>query len=454
MTTVTRESVRRLALFITIPIGVLMIAWPASELLSVRAVDWDAERRHEIAALLSEEARRDLNAYIREQTEGHVITLPVDPWQTFVEQVRETLAGRPPTATWKAATEWNEYYHKVRAIYLDPDDPHSAKLSQFPEFTHGYAYLRSEDEKSTAPSLYLQRLDFSLTHSAAPQYLIYPLRHAGWWVILAGLLIYALIPWPRPASDQFCPVTPGMAFLIDVVGVILYGTFLGIWSNLILEPSIPGHGEWSQIVVFTLVFGGMAQSGTAILIVALWYITFRLQWDDEGLRRRTLIGDRFQGWNDVRGLSLQPRVYRFAKRVRAVALFLSVFNRRVAGPALLMQTESACLHLSTREGDGWNIDLGNLNTQGLAGLLQAFRQRGIPVSPEVSELCRAAEREKPQPRTLLIFFSIALLGAFVAFFIYRTKPPASHSELLPSIRHSIALVADAQVRRATHLSAR
>lgn len=424
MAIISRETLRRMALLIALPVGALLIAWPASSLLALSRVDWEVKRRHEIAALLSDEARRDLNVYIREQTEGHVVTLSAAQWRTFIGQARETQAGRPPTPAWNAAAEWSEYYHKVRRAYLDPGQILPAKLLALPEMASGYAYLKLEGEQSTPPGLFLERIASSVTHSGAPQHLIFPLRHAGWWLILGGLLVYGLIPWPRPAANQFCPITPAMAFLIDLVGAILYGTFLGIWSKLILEPSIPGHGEWSQIIVFTMIFWGMALAGVAILIVALWYITFCFQWDDDGLRLRTLLGDKFQPWEDIQGLSLQPVVYRFAKRFRAVALFLSVFNWRVAGPALLMQTESVCLHLSMREGDGWHVDLGNLSPQGLAGLVNALRARRISVSPQVAHLSTSVDTAKHRPRLLPIYLTILVLAAFVSYALWRTMPPS------------------------------
>lgn len=288
----------------------------------------------------------------------------------------------------------------------------------------GYAYLKLEGEKSTPPGLYLERLDSSVTHSGAPQHLIFPLRHAGWWLVLGGVLIYGLIPWPQPAANQFCPITPGMAFRIDLVGVILYGTFLGTWSKLILEPSIPGHGEWSQIIVLTIIFWAMALAGVAILIVALWHIIFCFQWDDDGLRSRTLLGDKFQPWEDIHGLSLQPMVYRFAKRFRAVALLLSVFNWRIAGPALLMKTESVCLHLSMREGDGWRVDMGNLSPQGLTSLVNELRERGISVSPEVVHLSTSADEAEHRSRILPIYLAISVLAAFVVYALWRTMPPS------------------------------
>lgn len=424
MAIISHEVLRRMAVLIALPVGALMISWPASSLLALSGVDWEVKRGHEIAALLSDEARRDLNVYIRERTEGHLVTLSGDQWQTFIRQVRETLAGRPPTPAWNAAVEWSEYYHKVRRAYLDPGASLPAKLSALPEMTSGYAYLTLEGEESARPGLLLERVDFGVTNSGAPQYLIFPLRHAGWWWILGGVLIYGLIPWRRPTANQFCPITPGMSFLIDLVGVILYGTFLGTWSKLILEPSIPGHGEWSQIVVFTIIFGGLALAGVAILIVALWYITFCFEWDDDGLRLRTLLGDKVQPWEDIQGLNLQPIVYRFAKRFRAVALFLSVFNWRIAGPALLMQTESVCLHLSTREGDGWRVDMGNLSPQGLAGLVNALRSRGIPVSPQVVRLSTSADAAKHRPRILPIYVAISVLAAFVIYALWRTMPPS------------------------------
>jgi hypothetical protein len=207
---------------------------------------------------------------------------------------------------------------------------------------------------------------------------------------------------------------------------MLYGGFTAIWAMLIEERSVPGHGEWSQVIVFTLVFWGMALGGMAILGVALWYITFRFEWDEEGIGFRTLFRDTFQPWSDITGLSMQPKVYRFAQRLRAVALLLSVFNWRIAAPALLMQTESLALNMALRQGDAWQVDLGNLSPQGLAGLVAQLQKRGIPVSSDIIELCPSAEEAERPARLWPMYLTIGLLVSLVGYALWRTMPPDLH----------------------------
>ncbi len=73
------ETLRRLGLLIAIPVGAWLITWSVPELVELRLVDWDRKRSREIASLLSNEARRDLNAYIAEETQAAVIELPDNP---------------------------------------------------------------------------------------------------------------------------------------------------------------------------------------------------------------------------------------------------------------------------------------------------------------------------------------------------------------------------------------
>jgi hypothetical protein len=412
------EVIRRLGLLIAIPLGALLINWSAPELIELRLIDWERKRSYEIASFLSEEARRDLTAYIAEETQGTLIELPHKTWNDFLENANETLEGRSPDTSWEVTPRSEKRSSMEHAIYFRPQDPHIQDWLRRPEMASGYAYLRLQGD-TDPPRFQVSRANPSLSPSV-PMGMLYPNRYLGWLLILVGLIIYAVVPWSRRCDKQFSQMSPCNAFLADIVGYLLWSTFVGTWAGLIQSRNLPGHGEWTQIAVFTLIFWGLALSGAVILAIVVWFLSFRLTWNDLGIGVDTVFENRQLKWQDVRQLTLKPIVYRFAERIRALGWLLLLFQPKAAGPVLVMQTKSEGLFLETTKGS-FEIDLGNLSPQGLTEFAQECRSHNIPVP---DECCRASSevQNSPSNRVWPIYVTILPLIAIVLIKLYRSIP--------------------------------
>lgn len=369
------ETLRRSGLLIAIPVGALLITWSAPELIELRMVDWERRRRNEIASFLSDEARRDLNVYIAEETRSAVMDLPNGRWSVFFAEAIDTLEGRPPDAKWAFAMRGEKYSSIGVVVYFSTQDTRLHDWLDRPEMSRGYLYLRLQGDVSP-PRIQARRVSSHLARSA-PIGLSHPYKNLGWWIILFGFIVYAMVPWPRRSTNQFLPMTPFNAALADVVGYVLWGGFIGIWAALIQARNLPGHGEWTQIVVLTAVFWGMALCGAAILAIVVWYMSFQLTWDEEGICVSTFWKSRRFKWRDVERLAMKPIVYSFAEWIRLFGWLLLFFRLRAAGPVLAMQTRSQGLYLETKQCS-YGIDVSNLSPYGLNELADACRSHNIP----------------------------------------------------------------------------
>jgi hypothetical protein len=412
------EAFRRLALLIAIPLGALFINRSAPELIELRSVDWERKRSYEIASFLTEEARRDLNAYIQEETQGALIELPENRWSDFLQNANETLEERPHDKSGDATSRGGNRSLMGRVVYFPPQDPRIQDWISRPEMSRGYAYLRLQGE-TDPPRFQVSRVNPSLSQSA-PIGMLYPNRYLGWLLILVGLITYALVPWPRRSDKQFSPMSPCNAFLADIVGYLLWGTFVGTWAGLIQSRNLPGHGEWTQIAVFTFVFWGLALSGVVILAIVVSFLSFRLTWNETGIGVSTISKYRQLQWHDIKQLTLKPIVYRFAERIRALGWLLLLFQTKAAGPVLAMQTRSEGLFLETAQGS-FGIDLGNLSPQGLTEFAEECRSHNIPVP---DEFCRASSdiRNASSTRVWPIYVTILPLIVMVFIRFYRSIP--------------------------------
>lgn len=413
------EGLRRLTILIALPVGVMLIVHTRPQYLRFTAVNWEQRRDREIAALLSEEARGSLSAYVAEKTLGHVVSLPTATWGEFLNAVRNTLVGHSPTNELRDSFRSQKGARTSPALMFLTSDARFAKLLVMPELTAGYAYLQLETEASSAPTLLLSIVETRYSMDAPPRQLIHPLRHAGWWVILVGAAIYGLIPWPTEHATEMRFTTPVTSFLADLVGVLLYGGMIEIWAMLVLQPSVPGHGEWSQILVLSSVFGLMACAGVTILLIALWYITLQIEWSDAGLTFRSLRQTTFHSWADIVSLDVAPMSYPYAKKFRALGLLLSLFNWRAAGPALLVQTESRVLRLTTRQSPALTIDIGNTTLRHLWMLIAELEARSIAVTSTAKDLGES-DRQASVPRRWPVHQAVALLSIPILYALART----------------------------------
>ncbi len=336
--------------------------------------------------------------------------------KVFLVEASETLEGRPPDKQWATATDSEKYSSIGRVVYFGLHDPRLRDWLGHPAMSRGYAYLRLQGTDGP-PRFQASRLNASLARSA-PIALPHPYRYLGWSVVLVGLIFYAVVPWPRRSAKQFSPMSPCNAFLADSVGYALLGTFIATWAALVNSRNLPGYGEWSQIIVFTLVLWGMALSGAVILAVVVRYLSWRLKWDEQGIVVETLFQNRRLNWQEVKHFKLQPIEYRIAERIRILGWLLILFQPRAAGPVLAMQTKSTALCLETDRGS-YRVDLGNLSSPGLTEFANACRSHNVPV---LDEFCRIStdRRAEGSRRVWPIYVTLLILAGIVWYFLRRS----------------------------------
>lgn len=410
------EAVRRSGLLLAIPLGAWLITWSPTELIELREVDWERRRGYEIASLLSEEARKDINVYITQETQGAVIELPRGTWSKFMADADATLAGHPPDPKWAAAMSRKKYFSMGQVAYFATHAWPFQEWIDRPEMARGYAYLRLNDEVNP-PRLCASRVNASMLGSA-PVGLVYPYHYLGWSIILVGLMVYAIVPWPRRSNDQLSTLTPCQAALADSVGYLLWGTFIGIWAALIHAQNLPGYGEAGQFIVLTLVCWGLASSGLVVLGFVVWYLSFQLRWDDAGIDLTTIYKNRRIKWQEVKRLSIKPIHYRAAEWIRFFGGVVLLFRPKAAGPLMVIQSQSVAFCLETEQGT-FALDIGNASPQGLAQFAAACRSHSVPILDESYRIPPFEDYE----RTAMIwpvYLCLLIVAAVIGFFMYRS----------------------------------
>lgn len=413
------ECLRRVAILTVIPVSAILIFYTRPEYLRLTVVNWEQRRDREIAALLSEEARQSLAAYVAEETAGHVVSLRSAEWGTFLKDARQTLSGHPPSPDWKRSLGPVSSSRSTPTLFFQRDDSRFVELLATPEMASGFAYLQFDHETLSVPTFGLSLVETQYSVDDPPQQLIHPLRQAGWWVLLVGIAIYGLIPWPQEHARQIRFSTPARTFLTDLVGVLLYGSTTVLWAMLVLSPDIPGHGEWLQMVVLSGVFGLMALMGVSIILIALSQSQLQLEWSDTGLTFRTFRQSVFHAWDNLVSLDVGIVTDPKAKAIRRLGLLASLVNWRAAGPALLVQTESRALRFATRQGPELTIDFGNASLRNLWRLITELQSRSITVTPATQDFGESGRRADA-PRRWPIHLTVFLLAIPILLALART----------------------------------
>lgn len=414
------ECLRRIAILSVIPWSAFLIFDTRPEYLRLTLVNWEQRRDREVAALLSEEARNNLAAYVAEETAGRVVSLRSDEWGTFFREAQRTLSGHPPSSDWRRTLGPTSSHRAAPTLFFPLDDARFAELLTAPAMSSAGVYLQIE-HASSPPALYLSVIETRYSVDDPPQRLIHPLRHTGWWILLVGVAIYGLLPWPKESEHELRITTPVKSFLTDVVGVLLFGITTTLWVRLVLSPDIPGHGEWLQILVLSSVFGVIALAGVAVLLIALSQSQLRLEWNDSGLTFHSMRQSTTHAWTEIVSFDVSPLNVPYANAIRWVGLILSLFNWRAAGPALLVQTESRALRFAMRHGSELTIDSGNATLRNLCHLNTEFEARSISVTPSARQLAEV-ERQSHVPFRWPVHLAVGLLVIPVFYALVRTAP--------------------------------
>ncbi|MCL6430274.1 MAG: hypothetical protein K6V36_05355 [Anaerolineae bacterium] len=435
-----REVLRRALLLFGLLAGVWLVLWSPLQLLRVEPIDWEAERRHALGRALDSqtllglltgedtsqlhlapEAHGALDAFIAHETEGRLIVVRGPLWAGFWSAVASTVLGQPSSPAWQARLGRDLFDDSL--FFRADEPPFDSLVGAFDE-PGNYRYLRVESDGNTQYlGVCLGYVQDSIRY--APGHLAFPYRHCGLWVILLSVGAYALIPWPRPPKEG---LWYGRIRLMDALGAVTVALFFAL-PIIITNDNSFGEGPFaSGWVWLTAVFWLLAAICVAILALAAWYATLRLELENGRAVYRSLRGMATFGLGEVTRVEIARQTA--PAWLRWAMVIASLGNWRAAGQAALLSVPRYAFRLHLRAGRA--LTFASEGLRGIVPVLGRLRAHGAVIDRRAYGLLGIEPSDprldapSPHPRAdVLGPMLLALLVAALGWGLYRTRVPAA-----------------------------
>jgi len=387
------EILRRIGLIIGIPLALVVLTRPADNLCAVKIVDWQdghgvgyshrAELRRAWNELANRPepnseaaiaARRTIDRIVAAETEGRLVRVRGPMWQKLRDALAQGEHGRPNS--WAARSSQSG---STDEIYFRFNEEPFRQLPAAVREPGTFHYLLLEDAEPPVHLLVSATSPHGVAYFA-PRGMAYPYHHWAYWIFLAMLVPYVLLPWPRAPQLGFVYATRGQTFAADLAGTVLYAGFVGVWAMLVASPSGPA-GDFSGLLIITIILWGFACGGLVIYGVAAWYATKSAELVDEQITFRTLFSAETYRIADIVAIDMFTKSQRVAKGFKILGGLLTLLNWRAAAPTLLLHTAEDRLRFRIRNGR--EITFGSLALSQCGPLLGALRTRGAELDASV-----------------------------------------------------------------------
>lgn len=400
----TLEIIRRICLIV----GVLATAWaivkPTDELFRVRDVNFtkrqkqDAQQMRSGIKMISRVSGMELDPndpalntaptltleqYIAKKTANSLIEVSGRQWLQFFDDVEQTLSGKSRIFAQHLNAGSSSLYMLYFRTDTAPLKDLDGRLGDNNEFT--YIALRDGNKLRYIEVLY-QRPQ-SAFHDA-PNLLLYPLRaYAVWWFI-AGLLLYAVIPWYRKGPDELRYSTARSMVTPDFLGAFMAVFFftlpiLVITTNAVSSEPMDAFGFTNGWWPLTLAMWLLACHGLAAMFVALWYSCFTLQITQTGLRLRKLTNAGDYAFADME--AIESSHWAWPRWLRIFAILIGLLNWRLLGAIIIGSSEEA-YGIAIRMKDGRKLKLWMTHLPGFQRIFHSLRTANVPLDPELAKI--------------------------------------------------------------------
>jgi len=326
-----------------------------------------------------------------------LVTVGGDEWTAFFDKVSQSFAGGLPVPEWRENIVGYDRREIARAgkarlktLYFALDDPPFRAIADQLSANHT-SFLRLEAPRPVSLKVFVSppyhpNLGGSgpFADSYYPRKYAYPLGSTGLYMMVAGLLIYLVLPWPRGAPNVV-EVARWRVIGMDFMAIVLmFGVFFAL-PFLIVGRSI---GVVTEYWFLSVVFWFIAALGAILIYWAAYYAALRVVVSRDGLRIVTLRGTRDFRFADIE--FVQPATFLPPKWLM-VASFVGVFlGRNLASTAgqlgratILASSEAGGFFLKTRNGETaylWMTDQsGNIAMKNLDRLADAMEHSKVPV---------------------------------------------------------------------------
>jgi len=171
------------------------------------------------------------------------------------------------------------------------------------------------------------------------------------WLVLAGLLIYILLPRPRKQPNQYRYSLMRSQIGVDLLAVFLGGIFL-VLPILIISQNVKYVGVLSAgsgWTFLTLICWFLALLGLVNLAISAWYEALYFETTTTSLRKVNLAGSKEYSFDQM--IEMKPAVWRAPSWLRGLSGTLVLIKPRLAIPAVLgSQVTAPAVEIPCRDG--------------------------------------------------------------------------------------------------------
>jgi len=254
--------------------------------------------------------------------------------------------------------------------------------------SYSFTYLALADSTPTRYLGVTYLRPFEMLDNAPPS-LAYPWRPFSLWLALLGLAIYVLLPRAKHPPEALTYSRLSAVLLPDLLGFFLFGAFFAL--PLLVIPHASSDANLFDVErgwIFLTFFGWLfALFGIVLLAIATWYAAYEILVLADRLRVTDLFRQRECLYRDMARVSIytiEP-----PRWLMVGGLLVSFFNWRALAPTLIASRAAHGIEIARKEGRPLRILMNAL--PGTERLLQAFRQQGVPLTPEVEALLELGE---------------------------------------------------------------
>ncbi len=295
-------------------VGTLFLVLPADELFKVEAVNWtedflrkSEQWRHalkQMTALTDEsytsgddlQKRYDieLTEFIAQRTKDMQIDVTGKEWEGLFTDLAAVQNGKAGDAAWE----------QTRGYFAASFQPLASIRKNF-ENDRKFLYVRISDANQRHEHLAISLQGAGDFAFKAPGHIAYPLRHAGCWMMLAGILLYLMNSRPSTNPHQVrlshAKTSRGPDFFTAIFapGFVAIGGGAAIGAGL--KTFTP---EW---FVFSSIFWFFALLFASAWLFTAWYRAFTIDYSSQSLVFNNLFGST--EYDMARVSELRPAVY-------------------------------------------------------------------------------------------------------------------------------------------------
>ena len=301
------ELFRRLISVGCLLVGVWYVCLPGPEMLVIEHVDFEKDFKKDPYFRPKEKSIED---YKTEKLKDRLIEVDPAVWERVFSEVKSGIKGQA-----------NQVVRDQHLYWL-------ADVPGYDETWPPVVYVRA----SGSGDYYFLNRDFPLEIYGVDRSLVYPQRTLGWLLLLAGLLVYGLLPRAKRQPDGLYYNRRASVYLPDVMGLLMPCFFLALSVFIIAENS-PGDtplsavdGGWWVITVVMWVMGGVF---LAMLAISTHYAAFYYRLTPSAFVIHRGSSEKLYPWNEMESCGWYQ-----GKRGRVLGLLLIIFAR---GPGAIGQ---------------------------------------------------------------------------------------------------------------------